>query len=639
MSGVFGCWHLDARPLDATRFHRSLAGISPHGSREIHTWIDGSIGLGDKISTPTVGATNASTIDRTICVFDGRLDNRAELRRTLHDHPRADSGTDRDLVAAAYERFGDAFVERLEGDFALAVFDRRMNRLLLARDRVGLRPLCYVQRGGAFLFASEAKALLAHAGITAMPDEQMLAEFLLYFPSQDMRSRTFFAGILSVPPAHLLIATPRSVSVRRYFDFDTEHPLRLDAFQDYVAAFHDLFVAAVRNRLRSPHPVAISISGGLDSAYIACAAGQLARDEPGLPAVLGINYSGPAGTPSDEHAYVHAIEQATGMTIARVDQRAGFLECAGDEAWQSESPMVETLARQAQAGLRAVRDAGAARFLTGHWGDQMLCDSDYLLDLVRSGRWPSARRHAAGWGLGVRRLALRCAREIAARRLPTTAIAAVRRARGRRDGAWRAPWFTPHFQRVLRERAAHAQPIAIGGTHHARAIYRQARLAYHVQCMEWNARIGAMHGVEMAFPYLDAALLQFLMRIPGDVQSHGGVPRGLMRAAMRGTVPSVIIDRRSKGEFTHLANASIDHDFAAMREILGPTALSVQFGYVDGPALWQRLDQWRAEIRRSHDTLLTTRIVNLCGVELFLRRFFGAGSVASTIAEPAMAAC
>ena len=124
----------------------------------------------------------------------------------------------------------------------------------------------------------------------------------------------------------------------------------------------------------------------------------------------------------------------------------------------------------------------------------------------------------------------------------------------------------PHFQRVLRERAAHAQPIAIGGTRHARAIYRQARLAYHVQCMEWNARIGAMHGIGWR-SVLDAALLQFLMRIPGDVQSHDGVPRGLMRAAMRGTVPNAIIDRRSKGEFTHLANASIDHDFAAIREI------------------------------------------------------------------------
>ena len=239
MSGVFGCWHVDARPLDATRFHRSLAGISPQDSCEIHAWIDGSIGLADKTSVSTIGATTASTIDRTICVFDGRLDNRAELRRTLHDHPRAIPAPIAISWPRRTERFGDAFVERLEGDFALAVFDRRMNRLLLARDRVGLRPLCYVQRGGALLFASEAKALLAHAGITAMPDEQTLADFLLTFPSQDTRSRTFFSGILSVPPAHLLIATPESVSVRRYFDFDTEDPLRLDIFEDYVAAFHD----------------------------------------------------------------------------------------------------------------------------------------------------------------------------------------------------------------------------------------------------------------------------------------------------------------------------------------------------------------------------------------------------------------
>jgi asparagine synthase (glutamine-hydrolysing) len=140
--------------------------------------------------------------------------------------------------------------------------------------------------------------------------------------------------------------------------------------------------------------------------------------------------------------------------------------------------------------------------------------------------------------------------------------------------------------------------------------------------MEWNNRMGAMHGLDIAFPYLDGDLVQFLMSIPGDVQSHDGVPRGLMRAAMRGTVPDAIVDRRTKGQFTHLANESIEHDFPAIREILGRTSLSVQFGYVDGLVLWQQLDQWRAAIKATDDAVLTNRLVDLCGIELFLRRFF-----------------
>ncbi|HWF86348.1 MAG TPA: asparagine synthase-related protein, partial [Vicinamibacterales bacterium] len=597
------------------------------GPSGIRAWTVGPIGLGCKssFSLPASGRDGQPlTFEQTTCLLDGRLDNRAELRRDLRDHPLVDADCgDRDLVLAAYGRFGERFVEHLEGDFVIAVFDGRANRLLLARDRVGLRPLCYTQCNGSFLFASEAKALLAHPGMTTTPDEETLADFVLAFPSRDARTHTFFQGIHSLPPAHLLIVSPKELSVRRYFDFDTTRQIRLPAFRDYVDTFHDLFVAAVRNRLRSASPVAISVSGGLDSAYIFCVAQQLMRDESGLcPAVLGFNYDGPAGTPSDERGYINAIEQTCRTTIARVAQRPGFMECAGDEVWHSESPMVEALARQGQAVLRAVREAGAGRCLTGHWGDQVLFDSDYLLDLVRSGSWSSARRHARGWGVSVQRLAVRCARDLAARHLPSSVMPAVRRVRGHRDGPWQSPWFSPRFRRLLRERATHLGSISLGGTRHAGAIYKQSRLGYHVQCMEWNNRIGRMHGLDIAFPYLDGDLVQFLMSIPGDVQSHDGVPRGLMREAMRGTVPDAIVDRRSKGEFTHLANESIERDFPAIREILGPTALSAQFGYVDGPTLWKQLDQWRTAITTADDTVLTNRLVDLCGIELFLRRFF-----------------
>src|SRR5207248_549748 len=155
------------------------------------------------------------------CVFDGRIDNRDTLIRSLGRHPLATpQAEDRELIVAAYDRFGESFVERLEGDFAIGVFDRRANRLLLARDRLGLRPLCYTQFNGTLLFASEAKPLLACPGIDAIPDETMLADFILYFRASDVKTRTFFRGIHSVPPGHMLIVTPDTVTLRQYFDFD-----------------------------------------------------------------------------------------------------------------------------------------------------------------------------------------------------------------------------------------------------------------------------------------------------------------------------------------------------------------------------------------------------------------------------------
>ena len=625
MSGVFGCWQLDGRPIDPIILRQCLIQISPQGSHAISAWTGAHAALGCK----GAGASSEPDTDRdtrtveTPCVFDGRLDNRDELLRVLASHPRIGPGCeDRDLLFAAYHQFGDTFVDHLAGDFVAGLFDTRTNRLLIARDRLGLRPVCYTESNGAFLFASEAKALLAYPNTSARPDEIMLADFVLSFRAADSQTRTFFDGIHSLPAAHLLIATPTSVSVRRYFDFDTTRSIRLRTFHDYAGAYRELFAASVTKRLRCSKPVAISVSGGLDSAYIFAVAQRAMREgKAQCPGVVGVNYAGASGTPSEEERFVAALEQATGASIHRIPQRSGFIECAGDEVGQAESPVVEGLACQGQAVLGRVRETGAGRFLTGHWGDQLLSDADYLLDLVRSGRWRAARRHSRAWRVGVRELTIRFARDAAARHLSGVADA-VRRARRRQTGAWCAPWYTDRFRHILRERTLSRGMPRGEGTSHARAIHLQSRLGYHVQCMEWNARVAAGHGVDVAFPYLDADLIQFLMSIPGEVQSHDGISRGLMRQAMRGVVPDTIIDRRSKGEFTHLINKSIDDDFPAILDLLGPAALSVSLGFVNGPVLWSLLPQWRNTIRDAQDAVLSNRVIDLCGFEMLLRRFF-----------------
>lgn len=622
MSGISGCWHFDALPVSGVEVERSLAQLPPIGPDGVEYWLDGPVAIGHKSFGSPRPLEIARPTDRSVAVFEGRLDSRLDLCRTLHDHQASpDNCHDSHLIADAYDRFGDAFIEHVDGDFALAVFDRRRKRLLLARDRLGLRPLCYTRTKGRLLFASDAKALLAYPGVNAIPDEKALADFFLYFLAADAQTHTFFQGIDAVPPGHLLIASPEGVSVRRYFEFDTTRQIRLGGVRNYAAALNDLFTASVRKRLRSDSPVAVSVSGGLDSSYIFCVADRLVRREPGVsPAVLGFYWDGAPRTPSDESRFVEALEGACHSRIERVSELPGFVERAAEDVWHSESPRVDLLARQGWEARNRVREAGAVRFLTGHWGDQLLSDSDYLLDLLRSGHWRALKRHADRWRVSAPRLAARFSRDLVARHAPSSMLSAIRVARPR-DGAWQTPWFTPRFRGVLRERFLAERMPTIPGTHHARAIHRQSRLPYHVHCMEWNVRVGAGHGLDIAFPYLDRDLIQFLMSIPGDMQSYDGVQRGLMREAMRGTVPDAIIERRDKGEFTHLGPQSIERDFSAIRDLLGPSAASVRLGYVDGPVLWKQLEQWRTLMGASSN-VLTSRITDLCGLELLLRRFF-----------------
>lgn len=627
MSGILGVWHFDGRTPDIGTFRTGLQRLTPAEAAPSWSWCEGPVALGYKSNSHTTSVHQRShwKEDRAgvvACVFDGRLDNRDALLSTTRDAMLHANSPEADFVRAAYQDSGDDFIKRLRGDFVCAVFDPFAHRLIIARDRLGIRPLCFTQVDGTFLFSTEVKALLDWPAVNAAPDDVMIADFLLRFVAVDSQQRTFFRNIQSLPPSHLLVVTPERLSLRQYFDFDTRRPIKLGSVRDYADAFHQLVVGSVRNRLRGASRAAVSVSGGLDSAYIFATAVSLVRDGAApSPVVVGYNYAGTAGSPSDEEVFVRAIEQTCHETIERIPQRAGFMEFAADEVWHSESPLLEALACQRQAMFRHMRDAGVNRLLTGHWGDQMLFDTDYMVDLWRSRQWSVLRRHMQRWGLSGRRLAVRIGRDLGGRYLPSSLTSMARRVRRRKDAPWRTGWYTKRFSELLRARFEARRLGRRPGSSHAWAIYQQSRRGYHVQCMEWNCRVAAMHGLDITFPYLDCDLVQFLMGIPGEIQSWDGVPRGLMREAMRGIVPDAVRERRTKGEFTQLANLSVEYDFPDISEILGPSSAAVQLGYVDGPALCSALAEWRGSIGSEPNSTLTNRVIDLCGLELLLRQF------------------
>jgi asparagine synthetase B (glutamine-hydrolysing) len=370
MSGIFGCWHFDGSRLknDALQTFLPSASIAPEVGEAL-TWRGDSVGFGchssDRSSLSVSGPSPS-----IVSVFDGRLDNRDELLSAVPGRSVLDShSSDADFVRATYEQFGESFAKRIEGDFACAVFDPLANRVLIARDRLGVRPLCFTSLNGTFLFGSDAKSLLAWPGVSATPDDAMMADFVLQFVAFDSQNRTFFRNIHSLPPAHLLTVSPRGSMTRRYFEFDTERRTRFSTFPEYVDVFHQTVVKSVRHRLRQRKPVAISVSGGLDSSYIFSIASRLMHDGLALcPSLFGLNYQGAGQSASDEECFVRALEQACQATIERIPQRAGFMEFAGDEVRHAESPLTEAGPRAGRRPIahRALGRPSAVRVLLPH---------------------------------------------------------------------------------------------------------------------------------------------------------------------------------------------------------------------------------------------------------------------------------
>lgn len=632
MSGIVGVWNLDGRPLSDGIIGRMSDALSHRGPDGEHRTVVGSLGFAHRhlwVTPEEVGEAQPVTGQGgALLMVDGRLDNRDELVPVLGLRRMA---SDAVVLAAAYERWDQAFVERVNGDFALAVYDPRAGRLLLARDALGVRPLYYHQGQGFIAFASEIKALLRHPAIPARPDDDGLADVLMVGSRPlDGTDVTCFAGIKALEPAHVLTVTASAVRRRRYWDFDRSTSLTLPSFADYAEAFRERFATAVRRRSRSAFPVAVSVSGGLDSSSIFCQAETLRRGEPTLfPALVGLSYTDDTGGDADEREYLARIEAEYALSISRfpLADHLGVVTGARDQLWHVEMPWLDYLWGTTVTIRRAARQRGARVLLSGHWGDQLLFSSAYLVDLCRGLAFGEMRRHLMAYrrwlgkgeaGILGRRLLLDLARAMLPRRARFPLKWVRRRLSRERSRTWYTETFRQHGLRFA-DRVAE-----LGDGFHsaqARQLYLEARSKYHVQCMEWNNKAAALDGLDHAFPFLDRDLIALLIATPGRFQNHRGVPRALLREAMRGTLPEAVRARAWKADFSNAVNIGVDRDYQVIADCLGRDCAAVRRGYFDPDRLTREVARLAGRPVRS-DCVASWDLTDAFGFESWLQVFF-----------------
>jgi asparagine synthase (glutamine-hydrolysing) len=278
MTALAGLWRLDGRPDAADGCARMLAAQALYGPHATAHWSGGDIALGRRLMRilpedafdrqPLVGGGG-----RFVLVADARLDNRDELTEALGiPSTNARVLCDAAILLAALERWEDAGIDHLVGDFAFALWDGARHRLLLARDPLGQRPLHYHRGGSFFALASMPKGLHALAEIPYAPDEERAAEFLVLMPESGPRS--FFAGIERVQPGHVVAVTACSLTVQRYWH-PSHHRVVLPGPAEYGEALRHQLDQAVRCRLRGAQDVGASLSGGFDSAAVTATAARL----------------------------------------------------------------------------------------------------------------------------------------------------------------------------------------------------------------------------------------------------------------------------------------------------------------------------------------------------------------------------
>lgn len=277
MCGIAGIVTLNDEPVSAGVVRRMTDAIAHRGPDGEGCYTDGPVGLGHRrlaiIDLTPAGHQPMMTVDgRYVLTYNGEIYNFQQLRLELEalGH-QFRSRTDSEVLLHAYAQWGEGCLARLNGMFAFAVWDRAEQRLVLARDRYGVKPLYYLADGARVIFASEIKSILTCPGIVRKVCAPALNE---YFTFQNiLTDLTLFEGIRVLMPGHMLTVDlrTRQVVAKQYWDFDFSESSGLSE-TDACDEVYRLFTQAVTRQLVSDVPVASYLSGGLDSGSITAVA-------------------------------------------------------------------------------------------------------------------------------------------------------------------------------------------------------------------------------------------------------------------------------------------------------------------------------------------------------------------------------
>jgi asparagine synthase (glutamine-hydrolysing) len=645
MSGMTGLWNLDGAPLAGEILASMNAALRHRGPDGASLRLCGSLGFAFQhlwVTREDIGAPQPLVgAGGQMLMIDGRLDNRDELLSLAGGDP---GDSDARLVLRAYERWSDGFAEHLNGDFAIALFDPDQQTLLLVRDAIGVRTLYYSHTEQLVAFASEIKALRTIPGIGARPDAEGVADFMLIGSRPlDRQEITCYDGISAVVPGHMVAVSPRGLRPTRYWDFDGTRRIQLKSFPEYVEAFRAHFDVAIRRRSRTAHTLAVSVSGGLDSSSIFCAAETARRAGAACaPRVHGISYVSERHE-TDEQRYLGDIERQYGLALDRfpLEDHTGLTRGVAEQLYTIEAPFADYMWGVTREVHGRASRSGARSMLSGHWGDQVLFSSAYLIDLLRRGAvgtiWQHTREYARYFGAHEtsrrRRLLLV---DAIRHHVPRSLASPLKWARLKLfDRERPKSWFAPGFlHAALRDRYALARFDRPFHSAHAHAVYLEARSKYHVQSLEWNAKVGALHGLDVAFPFLDRDLIAFLMAIPGEAHAHHGTPRVLLREALSGVLPESIRQRTWKADFTPVVTDTIRADLDTICGTLSGDCAGVRLGYFDRDRLEPEIRHLAAELD-TRDALDSWDLGDTYVLEMWLRVFWPATIGQGSSVDPA----
>jgi asparagine synthase (glutamine-hydrolysing) len=649
MCGICGIVDFDGRAIDRAMLKRMADVIEHRGpdgegfyfnddtASGLETGSDGHfggarVGLAARrlaIIDVAAGHQPVSNEDGSVWVaYNGEIYNFNELRVELESHGHQfRTHCDTEVIVHAYEEWGDECVARFNGMFAFALWDDRQKRLLLARDRLGVKPLAYVRRGGRLWFASEVKSLLEDPTITREVNREAIVGYLSLFAVPEPQS--LFQGVERLPAGHLLIFEDGAARIKRYWDVEFNED-RSRNESDWLDQLEALLADAVRIRLISEVPLGAFLSGGIDSSLVVAMMARAKGEVKTCSVEFQPGYS--------ESAYARLVAERfqTGHTEHRVTR---------EQAWRALPRMIWHHDEPSQSLIQSYFVSQAARervtvALSGLGGDELFsgypshvaAQRFHYLDRLPRTFWRTARfvtAHTKGRRMvRLKRffdsMTMTPARRFAARYLHAT------------DAEDRARILSPEMTAATNLDAAsdylHEHfNRATARDFRNRVLYVDQKTYLVNELLRATDSMSMAHSLEVRTPFLDYRVVEMAARMPVRMKLRGATTKVALRKLAERLLPREVSARAKSGFTVPINNWLTPASESFVRDHLAAATVRRR-GYFDAAQVATLLDDhFAGRANRSQWILM------LLTFELWHRQFidrqpaFSATQLAATV--------
>ena len=546
-------------------------------------------------------------------VFNGEIYNYRELRQQLEaEGHRFYTSSDTETIVHAYESWGEQAFERLRGMFGIALWDRPRRTLLLARDRAGIKPLHYAERGGRLYFGSEIKSLLSAGAVEPELDLEALDHYLsfLYAPGD----RAMFKGVRKLPPGHLLRWRDGRAEVRRYWRIAEQETFD-GTVEEAATALRGILADAVRSHMMSDVPLGAFLSGGVDSSVVV---GLMAEASPRPVQTFSIGFDEPQ---FDELEHARAVADRFGTEHHEFVVRPDGLAILDRLVAHFDEPFADSSAIPTWYVSEIAR-RHVTVVLSGDGGDELFGGYDRYLPHPRVAQFdrlpiPGARRIAAAvspllpHGMTGKNFLRHVAQDDNGRYLDAIAFF---------HADERAALYSADVRRALRGwNAEHTLSERLTQFGRLPAHSRMMKLDFETYLPEDVLtkvdRMSMAHSIESRVPLLDNRVIDFAATLPPGFKIHNGRRKHVLKDAVRDLLPASILDRRKQG-FGVPLGVWFRGGLAGIFSDVLASPRTRQRGYFE-PAFVDRLVQEHMTGRRDH----TLRLWQLLMLELWHRQY------------------